>query len=261
MTAARSDPHPNSSADGVRIRSLSVRLGGRDVLRDVELTLGAQVVALVGPNGAGKTVLLRVLATLIPSFRGEVLVAGSRLATRKGAAAARQDLGYLPQEPRFPDDFTVFEAVEYAAWLKKVPQKRRRRVVAETIDELDLGGVAAKKLRVLSGGTRRRAHIGQALVHRPSVLLLDEPTTGLDPAHRVDLRRLLGDIASDRLLVLSTHLTEDIEMLADRVIVLQDGQVGFDGTPRQLADLGERDLSTQYAGAIEQGLRLIGGPR
>jgi ABC-2 type transport system ATP-binding protein len=229
------------------------------VLRDVDLTFGAEVVALVGPNGAGKTVLLRTIATLMPSFRGEVTVAGRSLATRRGAAAARQQLGYLPQDPRFPDDFTVVEAVEYAAWLKKVPAAQRRHAVSRIIDELDLGSVAHSKLRILSGGTRRRAHIGQALVHQPSVLLLDEPTTGLDPAHRVDLRRLLGQVASGRLLIMSTHLTEDIEMLADRVIALYDGRVTFDGTPERLAELGATDATTAYAGAIERGLRLIGG--
>lgn len=259
MTAAMSDPRSHPATVGARITNLDLHLGDKDVLQGVSLTLSKQVVAVVGPNGAGKTMLLRVLATLTPPSHGEVLIAGNSLATRRGAAAARQQLGYLPQDPDFPDYFSVTEAVEYAAWLKKIPYVRRRHLVKQVVDDLDLTSVAHKKLRVLSGGTRRRAHIAQALVHQPSVLLLDEPTTGLDPAHRVDLRRFLRRVASDRLLVLSTHLTEDIELLADRVIALRDGHVAFDGTPRQLADLGAQDTIAHDARAIERGLRIAGG--
>ena len=261
MTDSALDPRPRVSTAGARISGLQLRLGDKVVLRDLDLTLGEEVVALVGQNGAGKTVLLRVLATLITPSQGAVVVAGSSLTSRRGAAAARQKLGYLPQDPSFPNDFTVMEAVEYAAWLKKVPSGERRRSVPRILQDLDLSSVADKKLRVLSGGTRRRAHIAQAVVHQPSVLLLDEPTTGLDPAHRVDLRRFLHRIASDRLLVMSTHLTEDIELLADRVIALHDGRITFDGTPRQLADLGTKHAEFGDVGAIEQGLRIAGGLR
>ncbi|MFZ5852007.1 MAG: ABC transporter ATP-binding protein [Actinomycetota bacterium] len=247
--------------DGVRIVGVTVRLGSRDVLRDIDLTLGTDMVALVGPNGAGKSTLLRLLATLVAPTRGDIFVAGQSLRTRRGAAEARAGLGYLPQDPVFPGHFTVQEAVEYAAWLKKVPRGRRRTATMAVIDELDLGGVRSRHMRELSGGTRRRAYIAQALVHQPHLLILDEPTTGLDATHRVDLRRVLRQVAARRVLVMSTHITEDLEMLANRVVVLHEGRIRFDGTPQELAALGQDGQAgaDPDARAVERGLRHLEG--
>lgn len=250
---------PDVPRPSIEIEGLAVHLAGKAVLSDISLSLHPQIVALVGPNGAGKSTLLRVLATLLVPTRGRVTVGGSALTTRRGAAAARERLGYLPQETTFPPEFRVREAVEYAAWLKRVPSKRRRDAVDQTISDLDLGGVEGAQLRSLSGGTKRRVYIGQALVHEPELLLLDEPTTGVDAGHRVDVRRLVRKLATQRLVVLSTHLIEDIEVLADRVIAIRDGRVSYDGTPAELADMGGERETSHDARAVERGLRAVAG--
>ncbi len=241
------------------VLDVTVRLGSREALRDISLSLGPGVVAVVGPNGAGKSTLLRLLATLVAPTQGDVFFGAYSVRTSRGATEARSRLGYLPQDPAFLGNFTVQEAIEYAAWLKKVPRRRRRAATMQVIEDLDLQDLRTRRLRELSGGTRRRVHIGQALVHQPRVLILDEPTTGIDATHRVDLRHILRQAAQDRLLLMSTHMTEDIELLADRVLVLQTGRICFDGTPQQLAELGDNDEpgGVTDSRAVERGLRHV----
>lgn len=259
VAAGRPGSHPGS---GLRVDSLTVRYGRRTVLTDLTWQADGGVVALVGPNGSGKSTLLRVLATLHRAHAGGVRVCGHDVRSPSGATAARQALGYLPQEPTALTRLRVREAVEYAAWLKRVPRVCRADMVTAALVDLDLTHRADDRIGALSGGTRQRAHIAQAIVHRPAVLLLDEPTTGVDAEHRVELRRTLRRLAQGRLVVLSTHLTEDIELLADRVTALDAGRVHFDGTPEQLAQVGragdDAQPDAEPARAIEQGLRSLG---
>lgn len=240
---------------------LSVQRSGRTVLDDVSFQLDHGVTALVGANGTGKSTVLRVLATLLPVGSGHAALAGHEVSTRRGAAGARAVLGYLSQDPQHSGHLTVREAVEYAAWLKAVPRRSRRARVAATLTDLDLTSVASTKLSVLSGGTRRRAHLAQAVVHEPPVLLLDEPTTGLDPDHRAEFQGFLSRLAQGRTVVLCTHLSEDIDVVADRVIALADGRIRFDGTPAELAALGAEPVdpaADATSWAIERGLRHLG---
>jgi ABC-2 type transport system ATP-binding protein len=189
---------------------------------------------------------------------GSVSLGGHDLASPGGAARARRELGFLPQDPEPLAHLRVDEAIVYAAWLKGVPRRERAARVDEMLEALDLTAVSSSRLRTLSGGTRQRAHLAQAMVHRPRVLLLDEPSTGVDAEHRVDLRATLRRLALGRLVVMSTHLTEDIELLADRVLALESGRVRFDGTPAELADLAGPGPSDEPARAIERGLRALG---
>jgi ABC-2 type transport system ATP-binding protein len=173
-------------------------------------------------------------------------------------------VGYLPQNADFPGHFTVEEAVTYSAWLRGIKARRRREAVQTVIDGLDLGSQAGTRLKFLSGGNRQRAYIAQAIVHDPAVLLLDEPTTGIDVEHRIELRELLGRVGRDRCVVMSTHHTEDIELLSQRVVSLRAGRVVFDGTPADL--IGQVEGATRTAveptpeaRAIEIALRRMGG--
>jgi ABC-2 type transport system ATP-binding protein len=247
-----------AGAVGLSTTSLTVRFRRHAVLSDLTVRADRGVVALVGPNGSGKTTLLRVLATLRRPDGGAVSLGGHDLTTARGAMRARRELGFLPQDPEPLAHLRVDEAIAYAAWLKGVPRRQRAGRVGEMLDTLDLAAVSSNRLRSLSGGTRQRAHLAQAMVHQPRVLLLDEPSTGVDAEHRVDLRATLRRVAHGRLVVLSTHLTEDIELLADRVLALESGRLRFDGTPGELAQLAGQGDCDEPARAIERGLRSLG---
>jgi ABC-2 type transport system ATP-binding protein len=197
-------------------------------LEDVTLRLSGGVTGLLGPNGAGKTTLLRIMATILTPDQGEVRLLGRSVRDTGQRTEVRRRLGYLPQELDFPRGFTVFGFVDYMAILKEWDDRRARHAeVRRVIDAVQLTDVAAKKIRALSGGMRRRLAVCQALIGSPALLLLDEPTTGFDPEQRVNLRTVLSGM--DATILLSTHQTADVEALCDRVIVLDEGRVRFDG--------------------------------
>lgn len=213
----------------VALEELSVKLGGSEILTDINLQFGEDVVALVGPNGSGKSTLLRALATLIPISGGRIEVQGISPVGIRDARRFRELVGYMPQRPSFAKDFSVEEALRYAAWLYGVPSAERPSRVADMLERLDLASVSKARLGTLSGGTLQRVHIGQAAIHKPPVLLLDEPTTGVDAKHRAELRALLAELAVGRLLIMSTHLSDDIALLARQVVALHSGRVAFEG--------------------------------
>ena len=186
---------------------------------------------LLGPNGAGKTTLLRILATALAADQGSVRVLGHDPAVTAGRLAIRRRLGYLPQESGFPRGFTAFGFVDYMAILKEWADRGARHAeVRRVVDLADLAAVATKRVHALSGGQRRRVLLAQALIGRPDLLVLDEPTTGLDPAQRARLRDILSTAGETATLVISTHQTEDVAALCERVIVLDGGRVHFDGS-------------------------------
>jgi ABC-2 type transport system ATP-binding protein len=210
--------------------------GRTHALDRVTLSFDRGVTGLLGPNGAGKTTLLRIAATSIATDSGHV-----RLLDRDphGAHAElteiRRHLGYLPQELGYPSDMTVFGFVEYVAVLKEWNDRARRtREVRRVIDLVGLGDLTTKKIGKLSGGQRRRVGLAQSLLGDPRILVLDEPTTGLDPAQRADLRRTLSVVGGQCAVLLSTHQTEDVAALCERVVVLAGGTVRFDGAVTDL---------------------------
>ncbi|WP_369164929.1 ATP-binding cassette domain-containing protein [Streptomyces sp. AFD10] len=247
----------------LRVRDLTVRVDGTVLLdvRDLELHPG--ITALTGANGAGKSTLLKALATLVPAGGGTITLGGTSTATRKGAAAYRDRIGYLPQTVDFPGHFTVREALAYSAWLRGIPAGKRAEAVGRALADLSLEDAADRQLRQLSGGNRQRVHIAQVLVHEPLLLLLDEPTTGIDSEHRLELRAHLDRISTGRTVVASTHLTEDIELLARHVLTIHDGAVTFHGTPQELITLGSATGADapHTARAIERGLNAVRSAR
>ncbi|UDM05453.1 ATP-binding cassette domain-containing protein [Streptomyces longhuiensis] len=245
-------------------RGLIVRYRNKSVLDIPSLTLGSGITALTGANGAGKSTLLKVFALLVPPTAGQIALGDDDVTPRSAGAAYRKSVGYLPQNADFPGHFTVEEAVTYSAWLRGIKSRNRREAVQTLIERLDLGSQAGTRLKFLSGGNRQRAYIAQAIVHDPAVLLLDEPTTGIDVEHRIELRELLSRVGRDRCVVMSTHHTEDIELLSHRVVSLREGRVVFDGTPADL--IGQVEGAAQNAAeptpearAIEIALRRMGG--
>jgi len=210
----------------VVLEGVSAQLGGREVLREVDLVLPTGVTALVGRNGAGKTTLMRVLTGALKPTAGVVRVNGHDIHGMSAAMRAhRQGLGWQPQEPRLPPRMRVSRFLEYAAWLKRLSPSEGQGAVDTALAAVDLSDLRDRRLGVLSGGQRRRAALAAAIVGDPTLLLLDEPTLGLDPIQRSHFLGVVRKLAPDRSIVLATHLMEDVELASDRWVVIDGGRI------------------------------------
>jgi len=219
----------------ISLRGVGRTFGATRALADVDLDLEPGLIGLLGPNGAGKTTLLRLLATALLPSQGEVRVLGRDPEASAERTDIRRRLGYLPQEVGFPRGFTAFAFVDYIALLKEWTQPAARHAeVRRVLDQVGLSNLVTKRIRAMSGGQRRRVALAQALLGSPPVLILDEPTSGVDPEQRVTLRTVLAEIARTSIVVLSTHQTEDVAALCERVIVLDQGRVRYDGQVTEL---------------------------
>ncbi|MFI6597452.1 ABC transporter ATP-binding protein [Nonomuraea sp. NPDC050536] len=220
----------------VTVRGLTKKYGRCVVLDGLTLEFGRGVTGLLGPNGAGKTTLLRSLATTLAPDGGQVRALDLDPADQGQRTELRRRLGYLPQDPGFYPHFTLFDLVDYVAILKELTDRRERhREVRRVLAEVDLGDRARTKVRKLSGGMKQRLALAQALLGQPDLLILDEPTVGLDPEQRMRFRALVSRLGENRTVLLSTHQTEDVAALCERVIVMNRGRVVFQGTPGELA--------------------------
>jgi ABC-2 type transport system ATP-binding protein len=218
-------------------RGLVKSYGRHRALDGLDLSTPTGVTGLLGPNGAGKTTLLRILATVMPLDAGELRILGRDPYEAEDRLQIRRRLGYLPQDAGFHRAFTAFEAVDYVAVLKEHTGARaRHEEVRRVLGLVGLSDVAGKKVRALSGGMRRRLGLAQALLGRPELLVLDEPTVGLDPEQRMRFRDLVSEAGHGRTVVLSTHQTEDVAAVCSHVVVVDQGRVLFAGTPGELAD-------------------------
>jgi ABC-2 type transport system ATP-binding protein len=232
------DTAPTTYAWDVRATGLRVRLGrSRMAVDGLDLALGTGVHGLLGPNGAGKTTLIRTLATVLRPTDGALELFGVSAST-VDLRSVRRRIGYLPQDFGYYRRFTVREFVEYMAWLKEMPRREIPGAVQRAVERVGLTDRAGEKLRTLSGGMVRRVGIAQAIVNDPRVLLLDEPTAGLDPAQRLRLRDLLRALGTDTCVIVSTHLVEDVAAACDDVLLMADGRIVFEGSPATLASHG-----------------------
>jgi ABC-type multidrug transport system ATPase subunit len=242
----------------VEITDLTRRFGRTTAVAGVDLAAGSGVFGLLGPNGAGKTSLLRMMATVIPPTSGRLRLLERDPGNYGPRREIRRRLGYLPQNLGYYPGFTVVEFIEYFALLKEMPSARVPGAVAAAVERVELGGRAKAKLRTLSGGMLRRVGIAQAIVNDPELLLLDEPTAGLDPEQRVTFRALLRDIGQHATVVVSTHLVEDVGAACTEVALMDSGKIVFQGTPGELAargeghDTGDAPLERGYSAVLAQ---------
>lgn len=227
-------PPPKS----VAVENVVVRFGQTTALDDVSLSLGAGVTALLGENGAGKTTLMRVFATLLTPAAGSLLVDAGPLSSRRDLAQYRARIGYMPQVVPTLKHLTVRQFLEYFAYLKGIDRAVAVRETTECLQQVGLEAKADERTTSLSGGMQRRMGLAVALLGDPQILLLDEPTAGLDPVQRVEMRELVLSCSRSRPVLLSTHLSEDVRALAERTVVLHSGRLIFDGS---LADLTDAD--------------------
>ena len=249
---------------GVEKRFLRTR-----ALRGVSMEIGPGITGLLGPNGAGKTTLLRILATVLAPDAGRLRLLGRDPARAEERLAIRRRLGYMPQEPGFHRHFTAFEFVDYVAILKEMTVRRARHdEVRRVLELVGLEDGMGRKLRALSGGTRRRVALAQALLGDPELVVLDEPMAGLDPEQRLRFREMVSALAERHTVVLSTHQTEDVAALCERVVVMTEGVIFFAGTPTELAALArgavwladERDSAAHLSWRTGEGRHRNIGP-
>jgi len=225
--------------------------GGKTALRDISLTLASpSLIGLVGPNGAGKSTLMKLLtANLLPSS-GEILIDG--LPILKQEKLLKSSLGYLPQEFGLFEDLTTEQFLDYMSALKSIERKNARDEVDRVIKITHLEDKRKSKIRTLSGGQKQRVGIAQALIGKPDLLIFDEPTTGLDPAERVRFRNLFAELSKSRLIILSTHIIEDVQSACDYLIVLNHGEILFAGLPGKLMQQKNAgSLETAYMSLME----------
>ncbi|MFF4598503.1 ABC transporter ATP-binding protein [Amycolatopsis sp. NPDC001319] len=248
---------PSTYAWEIQAEALKVRVGRRKMAVDgLDLSLGKGVHGLLGPNGAGKTTLIRALATVLRPAEGGLALLGESVGGHIDQRRLRRRIGYLPQTFGYYKRFTVREFVEYLAWLKEMSKHDIPAAVQRAIERVGLADRADDKLKTLSGGMVRRVGIAQAIVNDPQILLLDEPTAGLDPAQRVRFRELMAQLGQDSCVVVSTHLVEDVATACTDVVLFAEGKLVFQGTPDQLAaagtpeDIGDSPIERGYSALL-----------
>jgi ABC-2 type transport system ATP-binding protein len=223
--------------DAITVRSVSYRFGDHQALRDVDLHVGAgKCFGLLGPNGAGKTTVIRLLNTLLPLQDGDIHLFG--LDVRRQAMAVRRLLGYVPQQLSIEGALTGRENVAWFARLFDVPRRERRGRVQEALEMVDLADDADRVAATYSGGMVRRLELAQALVNRPALLVLDEPTVGLDPRARDSVWARVRDMQQQygMTVLLTTHYMEEADELCDRIALMHHGVIRAEGTPQELKD-------------------------
>jgi ABC-2 type transport system ATP-binding protein len=241
----------------IEISSLTktYRASGRAVnaLNGIDLQIGAGMFGLLGPNGAGKTTLMRMLAGIVNPSSGNLRVDGHDLTTQAGKQAVKSMLGYMPQELGMYPELSAAQFVDYMAILKGLddPQARRQRV-EQVLEMVGLSQESGRKIKGYSGGMKRRVGIAQALVNDPKLLIVDEPTAGLDPEERIRFRNLLVRLAAERTIILSTHIVEDIGQTCRDMAVLARGQIIFRGSPVDLTQAANGHVWTLTTSGLEK---------
>lgn len=226
------------------VKDVSKHYKNKTAINDVSFTLEKGVIGLLGANGAGKSTLMRMMCGILSPSNGSITYNG----TSVNEESYRNILGYLPQDFGYYPDFTAQDFLLYMGALKGLDSKESKKKTNELLELVGLGDEKKHKIKTFSGGMKQRLGIAQALLNDPEVIILDEPTAGLDPKERVRFRNLIKDLGKENIVLLSTHIVSDIEKIADRVIVIKDGSVVFDGKEEEAG----KDLESFY-------LQIFGG--
>lgn len=216
----------------LEVRSLSKNYGKVQALKNVSFKIGTGVYGLLGPNGAGKSTMIRIITGSMRASSGEVLYNGRRI--RENEKAYKKILGYVPQRQGMYDSFTAARFLEYMAVLKELKRKEIPEEVERVLKIVGLQEDALRRLGGFSGGMKQRVLIAQALLGDPRIIILDEPTAGLDPKERIKIRNFISRIGENRTILLATHVVSDVESIAREILLLGDGELKDKGTPREL---------------------------
>lgn len=220
----------------IKVTALQKTYGKNMVLNNISLTIGNGMFGLLGRNGAGKTTLMRIMATLLKPSNGGITFNGIPLENKK---QIRPFIGYLPQEFSFYPDMSVWETMRYLAAMSNIPIETQHERIHNLLQQVNLWENRKLKVRKLSGGMKQRLGIAQALLNNPKVLIIDEPTVGLDPEERLRFYTLLDEFSSDRVVIVSSHIVSDIESVCENVAVLDAGRLLYAGTVEQLSQMAD----------------------
>lgn len=243
----------------IEINGLNQYYGKKQVLHNIHLTIGEGMFGLLGRNGAGKTTLMKTLVTLLPARGSNITMAGVPISDRK---KVRSIIGYLPQDFSMYGSMTVYEAMDYLGVLSEIDKETRRRRIAELLEQVNLTVHQRVKVKAMSGGMKRRLGIAQALLNDPKILVVDEPTAGLDPEERLRFRNLLSEISEEKIVLLSTHIASDIEAAADKIAVMDEGRILYSGSLENLMRAAEGqifsvDVPRTELKAVKKQVRVI----
>ena len=208
-------------------KNVTKYFGRFQALKDVSFEINkGEIVGFLGRNGAGKTTIMRILTSYLPATSGKVIIAGQEVS--KNSLAIRKKIGYLPETPPLYSNMTVREYLKFAARLKDIPAKQQPVQIDKVLEECGLQDVQYKSIGILSKGYEQRVGIAQAIVNDPEVLILDEPTIGLDPVQIIQVRNLIKSLEHKRTVILSTHILSEIQQIAKRVLIIKSGEIIVD---------------------------------
>lgn len=232
----------------IQITNLHKKYGSFEAIQGIDLTIQRGMFGLLGPNGAGKTTLMQILATLQPPTTGQIQIGAYKLG--RDDQAIRSILGYLPQEFGIYKKLSGYEYLDYVGLMKGITNSRKRKEeIITLLDKVNLTDKARKRIGSYSGGMKQRIGIAQALLASPQVIIVDEPTAGLDPEERIRFRNLLGDLSADRIVILSTHIVADIESSCSQLAIMKRGRIVYQGTQDSLLN-GVKDRV--WTGVVEE---------
>lgn len=217
----------------IEIKNLTQRYGRKTALDHINLSIGTGMYGLLGRNGAGKTTLMKTMVGLLAPKEGTIELCGISV---NEVSKLRKIIGYLPQEFSLYPGMKVYEVLDYLGVLSNIPANERRKRIPELLKKVNLYEKRSMKVKTLSGGMKRRLGLAQALLHEPKVLIVDEPTVGLDPEERVRVRELLREEARSKTVLLSTHIVEDIEVLCGEAAILDEGRRVYSGSIQELLE-------------------------
>lgn len=243
----------------LQIEGLTKRFGDFTAVDQISFDVErGEVLGFLGPNGAGKTTAMRMVAGFLPATEGRALVNGLDVATYP--LEVKRHLGYLPEGAPLYEDMTPYELLGFVAEVRGLPRAQRNDAIDRAAERISIGHVMHQTIGTLSKGYKRRVGIAQAILHDPDLLILDEPTDGLDPNQKHEVRRLIREMAKDKVIVISTHILEEVDMVCSRAIIIAQGRLVADGTPEALqvrgADGVEETIRVEH-GHLEEVFRRI----
>ncbi|KAF0499057.1 ABC transporter ATP-binding protein [Pediococcus acidilactici] len=217
----------------LKVEQLQMSFKKTQALQNISFTVeNGGLIGLIGPNGAGKSTLMKIVATLLKPSAGDIILNG--VSTINNPQIMRQQLGYMPQQIPYIPQLSALEYLRYLAALKGLPSKESDQQIQQLLERLHLRKVQRQSIASFSSGMRQRVGLAAALLGNPQIIIVDEPSAGLDPIERIGIRNLLSELAQDRIVILSTHIVSDIEAVASKLLLLRQGQLVFEGTPEKL---------------------------